>query len=63
MNTRQLNNRKYRQRDTEAYDYGFDAAMKGPNTVNCHFSLFQNGRTEFWQRGYDDGKLTRKKSR
>jgi hypothetical protein len=45
-----------RQSDPEAYDYGFDAGLRGATVVNSHFSLFQNGRTKHWQQGYDDAK-------
>lgn len=43
-----------READTEAYDYGWDAGMRGATVVNSHFSLFQTGRTKHWQQGYDD---------
>jgi hypothetical protein len=45
-----------RQSDPEAYDYGFDAGLRGATVVNSHFSLFQNGSTKHWQQGYDDAK-------
>ena len=45
-----------RSADPEAYDYGYDAGMRGGNMVNSHFSLFQGGRTKHWQQGYGDAK-------
>jgi hypothetical protein len=45
-----------RAADPEAYDYGWDAGMRGATVVNSHFTLFQHGRTKHWQQGYDDAK-------
>lgn len=37
---------------TGAYKAGYDAGMNGPNTTNCHFSIFTTDRnTKEWERG------------
>lgn len=40
-----------------SYEAGFDSGLNGPNTVNCHFSIFNTPEnTKKWQRGAVDGK-------
>jgi hypothetical protein len=35
-----------------AYDAGVDAGKNGPNTTNCHFSLFSSREmTQAWEEG------------
>lgn len=41
----------------ECYKAGFDAALNGANTVNCHFSFFScPEKTRSWEEGQEDGK-------
>jgi hypothetical protein len=43
-----------------SYDAGYDAGRDGPNTTNCHYSLFSSPeRTRAWERGFEDGKAER----
>lgn len=40
----------------ECYEFGFDAAVKGPNEANCHFSIFlEKEGTAEWLRGKKAG--------
>lgn len=40
----------------EAYKMGFDCAVNGSNTINCHFSLFSaRENTKAWEEGKRDG--------
>ena len=39
-----------------AYDSGYDAGLKGPNTTNCHFSIFStHEKTKAWKKGKAKG--------
>jgi ribosome modulation factor len=43
-----------------AYQYGYDAGVNGPNTTNCHFSLFHSpDMTKAWERGNAVGLVDR----
>ena len=42
----------------ESYEYkmGYDSAINGANTTNCHFGLFATReQTSEWERGRRDG--------
>ena len=40
----------------ECYKAGFDSGLNGPNTTNCHFSLFATKeKTARWEAGQADG--------
>ena len=44
----------------EARLFGYDAGRHGPNTLNCHFSIFSTPEfTRAWERGNAAGKLDR----
>jgi len=46
---------------SKEYQAGYDAAINGPNTTNCHFSLFSTPeKTKEWERGKKDGEKKRK---
>lgn len=46
----------------EAYRFGFDCGKNGPNTTNCHFSIFAMvENTRAWERGCEDGKKQKAK--
>lgn len=48
---------------TAAYNAGYDCGQNGPNTVNCHFSLFSTPEnTMAWERGKNDGTLKARES-
>jgi len=39
-----------------AYKMGFDCAVNGANTTNCHFSIFASkDKTKAWETGKQDG--------
>jgi hypothetical protein len=41
---------------SEAYLHGFDCGKNGPNTTNCHFSIFGTKEgTSQWEKGKADG--------
>lgn len=43
---------------SKAYLMGFDCAMNGANTTNCHFSIFSSEQnTREWEQGKQDGEL------
>ncbi len=57
---RELVNAQDRVDEEYAEDMGFDAAMNGSNTTNCHFAIFSQPRfREAWERGYKRGKDSR----
>jgi hypothetical protein len=40
----------------ECYEFGFDAAVKGPNEDNCNFGIFRDKEhTHEWTRGNKAG--------
>jgi len=44
------------QDKSESYKQGFDCAVNGANTTNCHFTLFSTAEnTREWERGKSDG--------
>ncbi|MDP2620873.1 MAG: hypothetical protein Q8P46_11985 [Hyphomicrobiales bacterium] len=48
----------------EVFDWeaGWDSAVEGPNTLNCHFSHFRSERsTKAWEAGHDAGKAGKPK--
>ena len=46
------------------YDHGYDAAVNGANTVNCHFSIFNSREnTKEWERGNADAKRVLQRER
>jgi hypothetical protein len=45
-----------------AYDAGYDAGKNGPNTTNCHFSIFSAPeKTKAWEQGKADGDRAKEK--
>lgn len=43
--------------EIEAERAGYDAAVSGPNTTNCHFTIFASpALTKAWERGNELGK-------
>lgn len=46
-----------------AYELGYDAAVNGPNKINCHFSIFRSEAiAREWERGNRDGKAKKANS-
>jgi hypothetical protein len=49
--------------EEDAYRAGYDSAMYGANTANCHFRHFREKRlTKAWERGRDAGNHARKQA-
>lgn len=45
-----------------AYKMGYDCALNGPNTTNCHLSLFSvRELTQEWERGKADGEAEKRR--
>jgi hypothetical protein len=47
-----------------AYKMGFDCAINGANTTNCHFAIFSCvENTREWERGNRDGEKSKERGR
>jgi phosphoribosyl-AMP cyclohydrolase len=47
---------------SDAYGLGFDCGRHGPNTTNCHFSIFASRElTDAWERGHAAGNTQRER--
>ena len=50
------------KKERDPYKLGFDCGLNGPNTDNCHFSIFSSPENpKKWEQGKRAGESKRKK--